>query len=63
MGAPSTLTREQVRTLADKNDGKAEAAMSVEVPSSGMFLRDISFRENDVCLVLLQPIRAQTTND
>ncbi|HSE24180.1 MAG TPA: hypothetical protein VLB68_21110 [Pyrinomonadaceae bacterium] len=63
MGSPSTLTREQVRTLADKNDGKAEAVMSVEVPSSGMFLREIPFRENDVCLVLLQPIRAKSTID
>jgi xylan 1,4-beta-xylosidase len=55
MGSPSTLTREQVRTLADKNDGKAESTITVDVPSSGIFSRDIPLRENDVCLVLLQP--------
>ena len=55
MGSAPTLTREQVRTLADRNDGKAVSTISVAVPSSGIFSRDIPLHENDVCLVLLQP--------
>jgi len=62
LGSPPTLTRELVRKLADKNDGEAESTI-VETGSSGMFLREIPFSENDVCLVLLQQIRAQKNND
>ena len=61
MGSPATLTREQVRELADKNDGKAVSTISVDVSSTGIFSRDLPLRENDVCLVLLRP-RGQNSN-
>jgi len=61
MGSPATLTREQVRALADRNDGKAVSTISVDVPSTGIFSRDLPLRENDICLVLLQP-RGQNSN-
>ena len=57
MGSPSTLTREQVRTLAQRNDGRPVSTMRVEVKASGSFSHDLPMRENDVYLITLLPLR------
>lgn len=53
MGSPATLTREQVRRLADKNDGRPVSTMRLRVAAGQKFLRDFALRENDVYLITL----------
>jgi xylan 1,4-beta-xylosidase len=57
MGSPPTLTREQVRLLAQSNDGRAILTLNIQVKSTGIFSRELPLRENDVYLVMLQPNR------
>lgn len=54
LGSPSTLTREQVKALAERNDGKPIATTRVEVKAD-VFSRDLPLRENDIYLVTLMP--------
>ena len=56
MGSPPTLTREQVRLLAGRNDGRPASTALVEVKASGVFSRDFPLRENDVYLITLLPL-------
>jgi xylan 1,4-beta-xylosidase len=53
MGLPATLTREQVRRLAEKNDGRPASAARVQVTAGQTFTRDLPLRENDVYLMTL----------
>jgi xylan 1,4-beta-xylosidase len=53
MGSPSTLTREQVRTLAERNSGRPISTERVDVRDSGVFSRDLFLRENDVYFLTL----------
>jgi xylan 1,4-beta-xylosidase len=53
MGSPATLTREQVRRLAEKNDGRPTSAARVQIVAGRAFTRDIPLRENDVYLLTL----------
>lgn len=57
LGSPRSLTREQVRALAERHDGRPVSTMRVEVNSSGLFSHDVPMRENDVYLITLQPLR------
>jgi xylan 1,4-beta-xylosidase len=56
MGSPPTLTREQVRSLAERNDGRPVSTQRVRVDQSGEFSSNFPMRENDVYLVTLVPI-------
>ena len=53
MGQPATLTREQVRALAGKNDGRPLATARVRVGAGAAFTRDFPLRDNDVYLMTL----------
>ena len=53
LGSPSNLSREQVRTLAEQNDGRAISTERVRVTATP-FVRDVSLRENDVYLITLE---------
>ena len=53
MGSPPTLTREQVRSLAERNDGRPVSTTRVEVKADGVFTRELPLRENDVYLLTL----------
>ncbi|MFL6216544.1 MAG: GH39 family glycosyl hydrolase [Blastocatellia bacterium] len=53
MGSPATLTREQVRRLAEKNDGRPASAARIRISAGETFTRDLSLRENDVYLMTL----------
>ena len=53
MGSPVTLTREQVRALAERNDGRAISTKVIAIKNSGQFELDNPMRENDVYLVTL----------
>lgn len=55
MGSPPALTREQVRRLAERNDGRAVSTVPVEVKTAGTFSHDLPLRENDVYFVALVP--------
>ena len=59
MGSPPVLTREQVRSLAARNDGRPVTTARVEVKAAGLFSRDLPLRENDVYLITLQPARGR----
>jgi len=54
LGSPQTLTREQARALAAKNDGRAVRTGRVRVGAGRTFARDFPLRENDVYLVTLE---------
>jgi xylan 1,4-beta-xylosidase len=55
-GSPPSLTREQVKTLSERNDGRPVATMRVEVKASGSFSHAVPMRENDAYLITLQPL-------
>jgi len=57
LGSPSTLTREQVRNLTERNDGRPIISTRVAVSARGVFSRDFQIRENDVFLMTLAPRR------
>lgn len=52
-GSLRTLTREQVRGLAEHNDGRSIETARVVVTQSGNFSHSFAMRENDVYLVTL----------
>jgi xylan 1,4-beta-xylosidase len=54
LAAPAELTREQVRVLAEKNDGRPVESHSVRVSAAKTFSRDIPLRENDVYLMTIE---------
>jgi xylan 1,4-beta-xylosidase len=56
MGSPPRLSREQVRLLAEHNDGRAVLTTRVQIKRGGMFSRSVQMRENDVYLVSLLPV-------
>jgi xylan 1,4-beta-xylosidase len=53
MGSPASLTREQVRQLAERNDGRPVTTQPVRIAGDGLFTREFPIRENDVYLVTL----------
>ncbi|MFL6208560.1 MAG: GH39 family glycosyl hydrolase [Pyrinomonadaceae bacterium] len=53
LGAPPTLTREQVRALAAQNDGRPVNTASVRLRAGQSFSRAFQLRENDVYLLTL----------
>lgn len=53
MGSPKTLTREQVRSLAERNDGRPVETQRITVAASGIFSREVPVQENDVYLFTL----------
>jgi len=57
MGSPATLTREQVQSLAMRNDGHPVSTMRVAVKQSGSFIKELPLRENDVYLLTLDRVR------
>ena len=57
IGSPKHLSREQVRQLAEKNDGKPIESTAVKIDSKGVFVKEINVRENDVFLITLEKKR------
>ena len=55
LGSPKTLTREQVKSLAERNDGKPISTTRVVLSASSLTVRDFPVRENDVYLITLSP--------
>jgi xylan 1,4-beta-xylosidase len=53
MGSPSTLTREQVKSMATRNDGSPISTTTVAIKKSGAFSHELPLRENDLYLVTL----------
>lgn len=53
LGSPATLTREQVRALAARNNGDPVSTARVQITRAGAFTRDFPLRENDVYLITL----------
>lgn len=54
IGSPATLTREQVRELAEKNDGRSIDSGSIRITAGQSFVRSVALRENDVYLITLE---------
>ncbi|HEX8335104.1 MAG TPA: hypothetical protein VF621_00150 [Pyrinomonadaceae bacterium] len=61
LGSPPSLTREQVRGLAARNEGRPVSTERVEVKAPGEFSRTFTLRENDVYLLVLIPGLSNTT--
>jgi xylan 1,4-beta-xylosidase len=57
MNSPPTLTREQVRELAAKTDGRPTRTELVRINAGQTFTRDLALRENDVFLITLDRIK------
>jgi xylan 1,4-beta-xylosidase len=53
MNKPSQLTKEQVATIKDQNDGSPVSIEPVKISSTGALIREFDIRENDVILVNL----------
>lgn len=58
MGSPATLTREQVRSLSEQNNGRPISTTRIAVGSAGTLTRDVPLRENDVYLITLAPMQS-----
>jgi xylan 1,4-beta-xylosidase len=58
LGAPSQLTREQVRALNDASAGAPIMQAKVTV-TGGRFVRTVPLRSNDVFLFVLTPVKAR----
>ncbi len=54
MGSPKNLTREQVRELSEKNDGKPVETLQINIKNKTPFTKDFNLRENDVYLLTLE---------
>jgi len=53
-GSPLNLTREQVRMLAEKNDGRAAVSTPIRIDAGKPLRYELSLHENDVILVMLE---------
>ena len=54
IGSPKNLSREQVRELDEKNNGKPVEISTIQVKSNQAFSKEIKMRENDVFLITLE---------
>jgi xylan 1,4-beta-xylosidase len=54
LGSPPSLTRELVRELATKNDGRPLVTARLRIGMGQTFTRDVLLRENDVYLITLE---------
>ena len=54
LGSPSTLQRQQLLELAQKNDGRPIETARIRIIAGKDLTRDLALRENDVCLTTLE---------
>jgi xylan 1,4-beta-xylosidase len=54
IGSPKHLTREQVKELADKNNGRALETTKVTIEQGKAFTKELSLRENDLFMITLE---------
>lgn len=54
MGSPQHLKREQVKELADKNNGKPVETSNIRINGNKPFTKYINLRENEVYLITLE---------
>jgi xylan 1,4-beta-xylosidase len=57
LGSPAQLTPQEVSFLREANDDRPVLCESVVVGDDGRFERAFELRENDACLVTLEPLR------
>ncbi|MGO4771462.1 glycoside hydrolase [Flavobacterium sp. W22_SRS_FK3] len=53
MGKPSQITKKQVNTLKEKNNGEVIATEKVTINTTGTYIKDFKINENDVILLNL----------
>jgi xylan 1,4-beta-xylosidase len=56
LGAPSQLTREQVAYIKSANSGAPVEQSLVKIGADGVFSKSYEVRENDVCLLEIEPL-------
>jgi xylan 1,4-beta-xylosidase len=56
LGSPAQLTRAQVAFIKEKNDGAPLACRVIVIGDDGRFVSTYEVRENDLCLVTLEPL-------
>jgi xylan 1,4-beta-xylosidase len=56
MDSPNQLTKQQVETIKEMNDGRPVSSAVIEISSNGVFEKDFPMRENDVYLVTLNKL-------
>ena len=54
LGSPPNLSREQIRELAEENDGRPVSSQRVRVTAGRPFERDVLLRENEAYLITLE---------
>jgi xylan 1,4-beta-xylosidase len=54
IGSPQHLTREQVKALADKNNGQALETLALTIEQGKAFTKNLSIRENDLFMLTLE---------
>lgn len=54
MGSPQHLKREQVRELAENNNGKPVESLQVTIKGKQPFTKEVNLRENDVFMIALE---------
>ena len=57
MGSPQSLTRERVRVLAEKSDGRAVQTTRVRISARKPYEQSFPLRENDVFLITIERSR------
>jgi xylan 1,4-beta-xylosidase len=57
LGSPQVLTREQVKVLADKNNGNPVESLTVKIDAKKSFVKTIDLRENDVFMITLEKLK------
>jgi xylan 1,4-beta-xylosidase len=54
LGSPASLSREQIRKLAEQNDGRAISTTRVHVRLGQPFVHEVLLRENEAFLITLE---------
>jgi xylan 1,4-beta-xylosidase len=54
LGRPKQLTKQQVEQIKQQNDGAPVVNETVTIDASGLFLKTVNMRENDVCFMDLE---------
>lgn len=54
MGSPQNLSREQVKELGEKNNGKAVEVSRIKIKPKQILQKDFALRENDVFLIMIE---------
>ncbi len=56
LGSPNQLSKEQVKTIKELNDGKSIQQKIISISTTGLFDETLNIRENDVYMIVLNKL-------